>query len=97
VQAQVLNLLKDLQEEHGLTYIFISHDLSVVKFMSDVMAVMQDGRIVEIGPAEEIYKNPREDYTRRLIEAIPKSDLGAIRARRAARLATFAAEEAAAR
>jgi peptide/nickel transport system ATP-binding protein len=97
VQAQVLNLLKDLQEQHGLTYIFISHDLSVVKFMSDVMAVMQDGRIVEMGPAEEIYRNPREDYTRRLIEAIPKSDLGAIRARRAARLATFAAEESAAR
>jgi peptide/nickel transport system ATP-binding protein len=97
VQAQVLNLLKDLQEEHGLTYIFISHDLSVVKFMSDVMAVMQDGRIVEMGPAEEIHRSPREEYTRRLIEAIPKSDLAAIRTRRAARLATFAAEEAAAR
>ena len=71
VQAQVLNLLKDLQEEHGLTYIFISHDLSVVKFMSDMMAVMLDGKIVEQGPSEAIYRTPREEYTRRLIEAVP--------------------------
>ena len=71
VQAQVLNLLKDLQEEHGLTYLFISHDLSVVKFMADMMAVMNEGKIVEMGPSEAIYAHPAEDYTRRLIEAIP--------------------------
>jgi peptide/nickel transport system ATP-binding protein len=72
VQAQVLNLLKDLQEKLGLTYIFISHDLSVVKFMSDRMLVMQDGRIVESGPADEIYNNPKEAYTRELIAAVPE-------------------------
>ena len=59
VQAQVLNLLKELQDKRGLTYIFISHDLSVVKFMADMMAVMNDGKIVEFGPSENIYKNPR--------------------------------------
>jgi peptide/nickel transport system ATP-binding protein len=85
VQAQVLNLLKDLQESRGLTYIFISHDLSVVKFMADMMAVMNDGRIVEFGPAENIYAAPREAYTRRLIEATPKDDLDHLRARVARR------------
>ncbi len=74
VQAQVLNLLKDLQEELGLTYLFISHDLSVVKFMSDRILVMNRGRIEEIGPASQIYRNPQQDYTRRLIAAIPKGD-----------------------
>ncbi|WP_457467131.1 ABC transporter ATP-binding protein [Thermostichus sp. MS-CIW-37] len=69
VQAQVLNLLKDLQEELGLTYLFISHDLSVVKFMSDRMMVMNRGRIEEIGPASQIYRQPQQDYTRRLIAA----------------------------
>ena len=58
VQAQVLNLLKRLQEKRGLTYIFISHDLSVVKFMADMMAVMQAGKIVEFGPSENIYAHP---------------------------------------
>ncbi|MEN9202548.1 MAG: ABC transporter ATP-binding protein [Thermostichus sp. DG_1_6_bins_120] len=72
VQAQVLNLLKDLQEELGLTYLFISHDLSVVKFMSDRIMVMNRGRIEEIGPASQIYLYPQQDYTRRLIAAIPK-------------------------
>lgn len=72
VQAQVLNLLKDLQEQLGLTYIFISHDLSVVKFMSDRMLVMQNGEIVEAGPADEIYANPQKSYTRSLIEAVPE-------------------------
>ena len=71
VQAQVLNLLKDLQEERQLTYVFISHDLSVVKFMADMMAVMNAGKIVELGPSEAIYANPAEEYTQRLIEAIP--------------------------
>ncbi len=79
VQAQVLNLLNDLQENRGLTYIFISHDLSVVKFMADMMAVMKDGQIVEYGPSEAIYRNPREEYTRSLIDATPCDDLDNIR------------------
>ena len=79
VQAQVLNLLKELQDKRGLTYIFISHDLSVVKFMADMMAVMNQGKIVEFGPSEAIYREPREEYTRRLINATPKDDLEHIR------------------
>ena len=75
VQAQVLNLLSDLQDKRGLTYIFISHDLSVVKFMADMMAVMNEGKIVEFGPSQAIYADPREDYTRRLISATPNDDL----------------------
>ncbi len=71
VQAQVLNLLKELQKEFELTYIFISHDLSVVKFMSDRIMVMKQGKIVESNAAEEIYQNPQTDYTRQLIAAIP--------------------------
>jgi peptide/nickel transport system ATP-binding protein len=72
VQAQVLNLLKELQGEFQLTYIFISHDLSVVKFMSDRIMVMNQGRIEEIGKADQIYGEPEKAYTRRLIDAIPK-------------------------
>ncbi|MEQ8211797.1 MAG: ABC transporter ATP-binding protein [Lacipirellulaceae bacterium] len=79
VQAQVLNLLKRLQEQRGLTYIFISHDLSVVKFMADMMAVMNKGKIVEFGPSEAIYEHPREQYTQRLISATPNDDLEHIR------------------
>jgi len=90
VQAQVLNLLKDLQEEHGFTYIFISHDLSVVKFFSDTMAVMEDGKIVEYGPAESIYANPQEEYTKRLIAAVPRDDVEHIRMRQDERLAAKA-------
>ena len=75
VQAQVLNLLKSLQAKRGLTYIFISHDLSVVKFMADMMAVMNAGKIVEFGPSEAIYADPREEYTRKLIAATPRDDL----------------------
>lgn len=71
VQAQVLNLLNELKKEYHFTYIFISHDLSVVKFMSDRMAVMQNGRIVELNDADEIYFNPQTDYTKKLIAAIP--------------------------
>ncbi len=71
VQAQVLNLLKELQAEFNLTYIFISHDLSVVKFMSDRIMVMYRGRIQEIAPAVTLYQNPQTDYTRQLIAAIP--------------------------
>ncbi len=80
VQAQVLNLLNELKEEFNFTYIFISHDLSVVKFMSDRMIVMQDGAIVEMGIADEIYMNPQTDYTKKLINAIPKGELADIKA-----------------
>ncbi|MCF7824156.1 MAG: ABC transporter ATP-binding protein [Candidatus Marinimicrobia bacterium] len=75
VQAQVLNLLNELRDEFGLTYIFISHDLSVVKFMSDRMVVMNDGKIEELGDADMIYQNPQTAYTKRLIAAIPRGDL----------------------
>ena len=81
VQAQVLNLLKELQLRRNLTYIFISHDLSVVKFMADTMAVMEGGRIIEQGRAEEVYANPSEAYTRRLIDAIPRDSVNFIRER----------------
>lgn len=72
VQAQILNLLNDLKREFKFTYIFISHDLSVVKFMADRIAVMQNGRIVEIGETKEVYDHPKTEYTRKLIEAVPK-------------------------
>ncbi len=72
IQAQVLNLLNELKNDFNFTYIFISHDLSVVKFMSDRIFVMKEGKIVESGDADEIYNNPKTDYTRRLIDAIPK-------------------------
>jgi peptide/nickel transport system ATP-binding protein len=74
IQAQVLNLLNDLKREFGFTYIFISHDLSVVKFMSDRMIVMKDGKIQEYGDADEIYSNPKTEYTKKLIDAIPKGE-----------------------
>ena len=75
VQAQVLNLLNELKEEFGLTYIFISHDLSVVKYMSDRMLVMQSGKIEEMGDADQIYDNPETPYTQKLIDAIPEGKL----------------------
>lgn len=81
VQAQVLNLLKDLQAEFNLTYIFISHDLSVVKFVSDRIMVMNKGRIEEIGPSEDIYNSPQKPYTQQLIAAIPDAKLDNIRQR----------------
>ncbi|MHC1706934.1 MAG: ABC transporter ATP-binding protein [Bacteroidales bacterium] len=71
VQAQVLNLLNDLKKEYGFTYIFISHDLSVVKYMSDRMIVMKDGKIVESGDADTVYHHPENEYTSTLIRAIP--------------------------
>jgi peptide/nickel transport system ATP-binding protein len=75
VQAQVLNLLKEVQAEFNLTYIFISHDLSVVKFMSDRIMVMNKGRIEEIGLAENVYREPEKEYTRQLIASIPTGSL----------------------
>lgn len=80
VQAQVLNLLNELKKEFGFTYIFISHDLSVVKFMSDRMVVMQGGKIEEMGDADAICDNPQKEYTQKLINAIPKGELDDIRA-----------------
>ena len=70
VQAQVLNLLKDLQDELGLAYIFISHDLAVVRFMADDVMVMKDGRVVEHRRTETLLAHPQEEYTRRLIGAV---------------------------
>jgi peptide/nickel transport system ATP-binding protein len=72
VQAQVLNLLQDLQDEFGLSYIFISHDLSVVKYISDQVMVMQDGGVVELADSDELYRNPQHPYTRQLLAAIPR-------------------------
>ena len=79
VQAQVLNLLNDLKKEFELTYIFISHDLSVVKYMSDRMVVMQEGEIEEMGDADQIYNSPKTEYTKRLIDAIPEGKLNDIK------------------
>jgi ABC-type oligopeptide transport system ATPase subunit len=73
IQAQILNLLLDLQEEHGLTMIFVSHDLSVVRHMSNRVAVMYQGSVVELAPAEEIYRHPQHEYTRALIGSIPRA------------------------
>ena len=81
VQAQVLNLLKELQDEFNLTYIFISHDLSVVKFMSDRILVMNSGQIVEQGPAESLYREAKEEYTRSLIASIPTGSIEQIQKR----------------
>ncbi len=78
VQAQVLNLLKSLQRSRGLTYLFISHDLGVVKFMSDEISVMQNGKIVENGTADSIYKSPQTEYTRQLIKSIPAANKSAL-------------------
>jgi peptide/nickel transport system ATP-binding protein/oligopeptide transport system ATP-binding protein len=72
VQAQIVNLLKDLQQQLGLTYLFIAHDLAVVEHMSDRVLVMHHGRIVEDATAAEIYANPQHDYTRKLLEAVPR-------------------------
>jgi ABC-type oligopeptide transport system ATPase subunit len=74
IQAQILNLLKDLQDEFGLTYLFIAHDLAVVRAMSDRIAVMNRGELVELGPAEEVYSTPREEYTKALLAAVPVPD-----------------------
>jgi oligopeptide transport system ATP-binding protein len=74
IQAQILNLLKDLQRDLGLTYLFIAHDLAVVRGMSDTIAVMRQGKIVEQGPATRVYTKPQSDYTRALLAAVPVPD-----------------------
>jgi len=74
IQAQILNLLKDLQRDFGLTYLFIAHDLAVVRAVSDRIAVMNRGRLVEIGDAEQVYTNPQDEYTKALLAAVPVPD-----------------------
>jgi oligopeptide transport system ATP-binding protein len=74
IQAQILNLLKDLQRDFGLTYLFISHDLAVVRTMADEIAVMNRGKLVEVGPAEEVYSSPKDEYTKALFTAVPVPD-----------------------
>ncbi|WP_202213168.1 ATP-binding cassette domain-containing protein [Methylacidimicrobium sp. AP8] len=71
VQAQIVNLLQDLQQELGLAYLFISHDLAVVEHMSDLVLVLHEGKIVEAAPPEELYRNPQNEYTRKLLAAVP--------------------------
>jgi oligopeptide transport system ATP-binding protein len=85
IQAQILNLLKDLQRDFSLTYLFIAHDLAVVRSMSDRIAVMNRGKLVEIGPAEEVYTNPQNEYTQALLTAVPVPDPRAMKERKAAR------------
>jgi oligopeptide transport system ATP-binding protein len=85
IQAQILNLLKDLQRDFGLTYLFIAHDLAVVRAMSDDIAVMNRGKLVEYGPAETVYGNPTEEYTQALLAAVPVPDPRRMRERKAAR------------
>ncbi|HEI9040467.1 TPA: ATP-binding cassette domain-containing protein [Staphylococcus aureus] len=82
IQAQVVNLLLKLKRERGITFLFIAHDLSMVKYISDRIAVMHFGKIVEIGPAEEIYQNPLHDYTKSLLSAIPQPDPESERSRK---------------
>jgi ABC-type oligopeptide transport system ATPase subunit len=82
IQAQILNLLKDLQDEFGLTYLFIAHDLAVVRTMSDRIAVMNRGKIVETGQAEEVYTSPKDPYTKALLAAVPVPDPRKMRIRR---------------
>jgi oligopeptide transport system ATP-binding protein len=85
IQAQILNLLKDLQLEFGLAYLFIAHDLAVVRTMSDQIAVMNQGKIVELGPAEQVYSNPQHEYTKALLSAVPIPDPRRMSERRAER------------
>ncbi len=85
IQAQILNLLKDLQKDFNLAYLFIAHDLAVVRAMSDDIAVMKAGEIVEMGPASEVYSNPRDDYTKALLAAVPVPDPRRMRERKAER------------
>jgi oligopeptide transport system ATP-binding protein len=85
IQAQILNLLKDLQRDFGLTFLFISHDLAVVRTMSDRIAVMNRGKLVEVGTAEQVYHEPKDEYTKALFAAVPVPDPHRQRERKAER------------
>ncbi len=74
IQAQIINLLDDLQDDFGLTYLFVAHDIGVVRHISDRIAVMNDGKIVEQGSADEVCENPKDDYTKKLLAAVPIPD-----------------------
>ncbi|MET1412608.1 dipeptide ABC transporter ATP-binding protein [Roseibium sp. HPY-6] len=87
VQAQILNLLADLQDEMGLTYVFISHDLSVVRYIADKVMVMYFGEVVEYGTRDEVFNDPKHDYTKTLFAATPRADVESIRKRLAAKAA----------
>jgi oligopeptide transport system ATP-binding protein len=91
IRAQILNLLNDLQESLGLTYLFVAHDLAVVRAMSDRIAVMSRGRIVELGAADDVYTNPRDPYTKALLAAVPVADPRRMRAERVRRRSMRAA------
>ena len=75
IQAQILNLMKDLQRRRGLTYVMISHDLAVIRYMADTIGVMYLGKLVEIGPAVEVYTRPAHPYTQGLLDAVPAADV----------------------
>ncbi len=81
IQAQVVNLMIELQKKRGLTYLFIAHDLSMVKFISDRIGVMHYGKLLEVGPADDVYDRPLHDYTKRLISAVPIPDPEVARSR----------------
>jgi len=87
VQAQILNLLADLQDEFGLTYVFISHDLSVVRYIADDVMVMYFGEVVEYGSRDDVFSNPQHNYTQTLFAATPRADIDSIRTRLAAKQA----------
>jgi oligopeptide transport system ATP-binding protein len=86
IQAQIINLLDDLQDELGLTYLFVAHDIGVVRHISDRIAVMHDGKIVEQGSADQVCERPRHDYTKKLLAAVPIPDPRESRERRAAEI-----------
>ena len=81
VQAQILNLLQELQSEIGMAYLFISHDLSVVEYISDRIAVMYAGGLVELAKSEDLFRNPKHPYTEALLSAVPNPDPDAKRSR----------------
>ena len=85
IQAQILNLLKDLQRDFGLSYLFVAHDLAVVRAVSDDIAVMEKGKLVELGPADRVYSRPGHDYTKALLAAVPVPDPRRMRERKAER------------
>jgi ABC-type oligopeptide transport system ATPase subunit len=82
IQAQIINLLDDLQDEFGLTYLFVAHDIGVVRHISDRIAVMHNGKIVEEGSADQVCEHPKDDYTKKLLSAVPIPDPRESRARR---------------